>query len=250
MKILVTILQCRRVVLPHLFMEYSLPMMKKIPGIDINVHLIQHDAPKNFKSRMATSSYPIEKETLVNQWTKKGKYSGAIITSHNEFCSGDPSIPSWRKGFEYALESDADFFLWLEDDAFVYDTDCNLWPEILKDSLIGFYRDQPNGYIRNAHYVCNKKFVKLFLPFLRDQSLWNIHASIFSDEKNRVLNIDAPRMESMITKLAGTSKKGLNSDFAGRYSSRPEGQQKLKKLIQRVCPADASMLSIDFPTIS
>lgn len=249
MKILVTILQCRRVVLPHLFIKYAVPMMQKIPGVEVSVHIIQHSAPKDLSSRMATSSYPIEKENLVREWTKEGKYQGALITTHEESCTADPSLPSWQKGYEYALQTDADFYMWLEDDAFVYDRNCGLWPDVLKGALVGFYRDEPDGYIRNAHYVCNKEFVKYFLPFLQDTSLWNIKISIFSDEEKRILNLDAPRMEPRITKLAGTRKIKLDSKCAARYSKKQENQARLKELLTNICPDELHLLSIDFPDL-
>ena len=119
----------------------------------------------------------------------------------------------------------------------------------MKNSNLGYYRDQPNSYIRNAHYVCNRKFIKLFLPLIHDRSLWNINTSIFKDEKNRILNIDAPRMESMLTKYAGTNKTQLDIKCAARYSSKKENQTKIKELVNNICPQDVQLLSIDFPDI-
>ncbi len=225
-------------------------MMEKKIGKKIEVHLVQHNFPINLKSRMATSLYPTEREQLVQNWTAEGKYGDSIITRHQIQNLPDPALPSWQIGFKHAINSDADFFLWLEDDAFVYDESCDLWPTLLQDVLVGSYRSEPHGYIRNAHYVCARQFVEKFIPVLENTSSWNIHKSIFSDEKNKILNKDAPRMESALTKHAGSEWVKLNSSYAGRYSSKTEGRKYLFNLLKKVCPDELDLIFLDFPDTS
>jgi hypothetical protein len=247
MKTLVTIIQCRRVVLPHLFARYSLPMMLGKLGGDVGFNLIQHCCPPSITSRMETSKYPVEKEELVRQWSASGKFGAAKIIRHGEANSRDPALASWRIGFEQALKSQAELFLWMEDDAFVYDPDCDKWSSLLGKARVGSYRREPFGYIRNAHYVCTRPFVEEFLPLLRDENLWDMSRSIYSDEKRRILDIDAPRMEPMLTKHAGTSLVDLNQNAAARYSHDPARRGPFLGLLARVCPRDLGQLSIDFP---
>jgi hypothetical protein len=251
MKILVTILQCRRVALPFLFIRYSLPMMRSAPGCSVHVHLIQHEYLLDNINAHETSKLPRSKQQVVAEWTDAGRYAGAIITRHAEQFSQYPSIPSRRIAVEFAACHDHDLHLWLEDDAFVYDEACGNWSDTMGTSLIGAYRENAFGYVNTAHYVCRPELDLQLLPLLREPKNWNLNVSMYTDEcAGKTLNLSSPRIEPTITRLAARRVTQLRPSAASRYNVRkPESIFALKRLLDRVCPADLNWLNLDFPDV-
>jgi len=249
MKILVTILQCRRVALPFLFIRYALPMMKSARGCSVCVHLVQHDYLLENTNAHETSMLPASKQRLVAEWTAAGRYAGAIITRHSEQFARYPSIPSRRIAAEFAAHHDHDLHLWLEDDAFVYDEDCGNWADTLGTNLIGAYRENAFGYINTAHYVCRPELDLQLLPLLRESENWNLEVSMYTIEGGRkMLNLSSPRIEPTITRLAEKRVTQFRPAAASRYNTRkPESIVALKSLLNRVCPAELHWLNLDFP---
>jgi hypothetical protein len=249
MKILITILQCRRVALPFLFIRHALPMMKAVSGSSVCVHLVQHEYLLEDANPHETSTLPPSKQQLVTEWTKEGRYAGAIITRHSEQFPQYPSIPSRRIAAEFAAKHGPDVHLWLEDDAFVYDEDCGTWSETLGTHLVGAYRENAFGYINAAHYVCRPEIDRQLLLLLRDPDKWNLCASMYIIQNGqKTLNLSSPRIEPTLTRIAAKRIAQLRPTAASRHNARkPESVVALKTLLKRVCPADLHWLALDFP---
>lgn len=252
MNILVTILQCRRVVLPYLFLRYTLPMMRaKIDGV-VTVHLVRHEYLLPDINPHETSRLPVAKELLAREWTEEGRYAPATITTHSEQFARYPSIPSRRIAAEFAERHIHDLHLWLEDDALVYDVDCADWLGIMGENRAAVYRTNAFGYINAAYYLCTSELDNELLAALKEKDRWNLNASMYLNEGGeKILNLDSPRVEPLLTKLAGKRIAHLRPEAAARHNSRkPESTAALKSLVERVCPSELGLLAIDFPNVA
>jgi hypothetical protein len=249
MNILVTILQCRRVALPFLFVRYAVPMMRAQRGCSVCVHIVQHECLLKNINAHETSKLPASKQDLVVEWTEGGRYSGAFITRHSEQFERYPSIPSRRIAAEFAARQTYDLHLWLEDDAFVYDVDCARWSENLDANVVGSYRENNFGYVNTAHYVCRPSLDIQLLPFLGREEFWDLASSMYMIKDGvKALNLSSPRIEPTITRLATKRIAQLPSCAAARYNARkPESIVGLKRLLRQACSGDLHTLSIDFP---
>ncbi len=150
MRALVTILQCRRVVLPYVFVRYALPRMRAVFPGHLDVVLIQHQALGQGPTRLRSQRLGREREQLVEQWNAEGRYAGAEILRHDTWHAPYPSIPSYHLACRAALQRQVDFHLYLEDDALVLDPDCGRWDELLGSAEVGVYR--PRTHIINSSW--------------------------------------------------------------------------------------------------
>ncbi len=248
MKVVVTILQCKRVALPYIFLKYALPAMRDLCDFEIEPYLIQHIGIDSSDGHLETNRLPNTKLDLVAEWTQSGKYSNAIIIQHNTTFSKYPSLPSVRIGVETAIETKADFHLWLEDDALIFDTHCGDWPNIMGGSFLGVYHAKKEGYVNSAYLLSSIKFDELLLPALQDQTQWDISESMYHNVNGqRMLNIHSKRLEPTIARYSRNRWALLNSDFAARINpNKNQSSVNLYRLVKSLAPESLSLLELDF----
>jgi len=246
MKIVVTIFQCKRVVLPYIFIRYALPKMcARFPG-EIIVYLIQHVGgffgSKNF---LETSMMPKEKLKLVREWTEQGRYEGAKIIQHSESQPHYPHMPSMRKGVEYALEENADFHLWMDDDVIICDEECDKWVDIIGSSDVGVYNDKAE-IINVGYFVSTPKFDRRMLPLMSNRKIW----SIVKDNYDESGKLNPGRIEARLT-LESQSRAYLNETYRARmHRNRKSNAESVRKMVKELSPQEVDLLKIDYPDIA
>ena len=232
MKAVVTIIQSRRAVLPYIFVRHALPRMRaSFPG-HIEAVIIQHRADASGGNpRLESLSSGNDKLELVRQWTSEGRYEGAEIIPHEIVHPPYPSIPSYHLGVQAALDRDADFHVWLEDDALIHDPECGAWDALLGVSEVGAYRRF--HHLNTAYLVTRRAFAERIAPQLADYASWNPQS----------------RAEAFLRSNLRTSRTYLNPAYATRYHHREYPYTGLRYVVQAVralAPNDVSLLDLDF----
>ncbi len=259
MKAVITIFQCKRVVLPYIFIRYCLPKMQQIFPGEMKVFLIQHLANV---SNLCMQSGDIcdSKLDLVKQWSDDDKFSGAEIIRHAEVVPKHPALPSYRIGVETALREHADFHVWLEDDALIFDEECSRWSEIIGEKDVGVYRPRSN-FIHVAYLVSRPDFDKRILEMMETEELWDIGSTKKPFFRKRffrrllsyaTLNLyeygfspPIGHVEYFMTKACKTKKIALNANFAARFHQGIDPQL-IINMVKKVAPSELSLLKVDF----
>ena len=116
-------------------------MRAVFPG-RIDVVLVQHRADASGQNRRLESlRLPRAGLERVRRYTDEGMYEGAEILPHTIVHRPYPSIPSYHLAVEAALGRRADFHVWLEDDALIYDLACGQWHGQFGPREVGVYND-------------------------------------------------------------------------------------------------------------
>ncbi|NJK88217.1 MAG: hypothetical protein HC923_01700 [Myxococcales bacterium] len=127
--------------LPYFFVRYALPQMRVVFPGTIEAVIVRHvRAPRMAGNFLDTNATDAAWDARVEDWTKEGRFEGAEIVTHEIQNPTYPSIPTFHLACRAALERDADFHLWIEDDALVCDLDCATWPERFGSRELGVYR--------------------------------------------------------------------------------------------------------------
>lgn len=232
MKAVVTILQCRRAVLPHLFVKHVLPRMRQwFPG-PVDCVIVQHrvDASggKTALESLAQGSAGI---ATVREWTAAGRYAGAEIIGHEIIHRPYPTVPGYHLAVAAALERGADYHLMLEDDAIVIDPECGRWDERLGRSEVGVYRRFHE--INTAYYVARASFDRRIVARLADYRAFTWKR----------------RMEPFLRSQLRTSRAYLEPSYAVRYHHREYPYTGLRYVVDRIralAPEDVPLLDVDF----
>jgi hypothetical protein len=233
LKLVVTILQARRVVMPYIFVKHALPRMRAaFPG-EIEVVLVQHrslpDAQRADPFLETTKTDPAWGRRVV-EWTDAGKFAGADVVTHEIHNPNYPSIPTFHRACAEALARRADFHLWLEDDALVCDESCGRWPEIFGDREMGVYRYFSE--VNAAFFVSRPGFDERALPGLARYERWT------KDE----------RIERYLRRQLRTPRAHLNPAHAVRSHRNPfpyTGVRFVAEMVRRIAPEDAHLLDIE-----
>jgi hypothetical protein len=175
MKCVVTIIQNKRVALPFIFGRYCLPKMRKVFGGQMELYHIFHDLHVKDDELESNRSHGLEHLDRVNHFIKKGLFSEAFIVRHQERNIEHLAIPSFLKAARIAIRENADFHVWLEDDAIILDKECNKWKDDLKNADVGLYRDTRwQKMINCAFFVSTREFdkrmVNIFSDYQRDNT--------------------------------------------------------------------------------
>ncbi|MGD8862913.1 MAG: hypothetical protein PVI30_23065 [Myxococcales bacterium] len=234
MKAVVTILQCRRVALPHVMARYVVPRMREtFPG-EVELVIIQHRADAsggNARLETNRAGTADERLALVRRWTEEGRYEGAHIVPHEINHPPYPSIPSTHLSVREALDRDADFHLWLEDDALVDDTDCDRWDALLGGTEVGVYRRFQ--HLNSAFLLTRPSFDRRIVDKLGDYGFWNPRS----------------RLEVELRRNMRTRRTYLPMRHAVRYHHRYYPYTGLRYVVQRVreiAPEALPLLDEDF----
>lgn len=232
LKAVVTILQCRRAVLPHLFIRYALPKMQAVfPGV-LSCVVIQHRADASGgNSRLETLKNGSSGFDLVRKFTEDGMYDGADIIAHEIVHKPYPSIPSYHLGVKTALDRGADFHLWLEDDALVYDPECGAWDQLLGPREVGVYWRFHE--LNSAYLLTRRSFAERILQPLSDYSKWTPRS----------------RIEAFLRRSLRTSRTHLNYSYATRYHHHEYpygGLRYVAAKVRQLAPEAAHLLDLDF----
>lgn len=225
-------MQCRRVVLPYLFVRYCWPAMQEAFGGELSVVLVQHEARTQRFGRLKSTQLGQERQQLVRRWTEEGRYAGAEIVRHDEWHEPYPSLPSVRHCAEIALAKGADFHLWMEDDTLVLDRECGSWETRLGSAEVGVYRSATH-LINSCFFVSRPRFDQRLLPRLR--RLWTFQR--FS------------RLESWLRKMHPGEPAVLKPEDAVRdhHKEYPfTGMRYLVDKVLEIAPDEVGLLEIDF----
>lgn len=232
LRAVVTILQCRRAVLPHIFIKYVLPRMQAVFPGHLACVVVQHrvDAsggnPRLESLGMGNAGFD-----LVREFTAEGRYEGADILSHTIVHKPYPSIPSYHFAVQAALDRCADFHLWLEDDALVYDPDCSYWDELLGPSEVGVYWRFHE--LNSAYLLTRRRFDDRIVKPLSDYARWTPRS----------------RIEAFLRRSLRTSRAHLNYAHATRYHRHEypyAGLRYVAAKVRELAPEAAPLLDLEF----
>jgi hypothetical protein len=262
-KAVVTIFQCKRVVLPHLFLRHGLPRMRDVFPGEMRAHLIQHVAgvaPEG--STMGSARLPDDRLERVRRWTAEGRFEGATIERHTTRFDPHPALPSYRLGVELALREGADLHVWLEDDALIFDPECDTWPERLRDRDVGVFRRAEHVHV--AYLVSRPEFDRRLRDLMRREELWSIDrthpvpwpARIVRALRRRLGREVPPyrpkrwrpgpgHVEHYTTLACEGGRAHLPEDAAARIHPGTDSAA-LVRLVRRMAPGEESLLEVDF----
>ena len=230
MKVVVTILQARRAVLPYIFLKHVLPRMRRMIDGQVEVAIIQHrKIPRNADTFLATNKTAGGTQRVAD-WTRSGRFEAATIIGHDIEHPPYPSIPSFHLACEAALERRADYHLWLEDDALVWDEECDRWPEIFGPREIGVYRSF--SAINASYFVSRPDFDQRILSGLADYGHWS---------RKR-------RLEPWLWQNLRTRRVRLSPRYAVRTHFREypfTGDRFVVDMVRRLCPQDLQLLDLE-----
>ncbi len=248
LKAVVTVFQCKRVVFPHLFLTHALPRMQSIFPGEIEAFLIQHVGgfSDDVRTRSETVKLDWDRLQLVQEWTEAGRYPNATIIRHSDSQPLYPHMPSFRRGLEIAVEREADFHLWLEDDALVYDTECHRWPELLANQYVGDY--EAHELVHVAYTVTTLAFDRKILPLIaNNRDLWKVRGQNY----DRRGNFKPWKVEARLATESTGRRVQLNPRHAARVHresrlKRWAGKERCLKIIGEICPREAELFDVDF----
>ena len=244
MKCVVTILQNKRVALPFLFGKYSLPAMRKAFGGEVKLYHIFHDMHVEDKQLQSNKVYDLSDVNRVWEFIYRGFYNEAKFVPHQEVNTELLSLPSMMKAAEVAIEEKADFHLWLEDDAIVYDLECGKWAELMKGATVGLYRSTVKQQMINpSFFVSTVEYDRKLLEALKD----------YKKEPHEKFAQYGSQIEHLLWTLCENPVL-LNSAAAQRhhpYGTKwsvwlPELKEWLKSTIPDIQPEHVGLLDIDF----
>ena len=167
---LITILQNKRISLPYIFNKYCFPMMKeRFNGRILYYHILHnlHDSKHNLFSNKQLCENKLK---LVEEYIKQEKFKNAHILSHERTSAAWPALHSVKIAAN-CLGSIGfyDFHLWMEDDAIIYDTDCDQWATILGSADVGLYRNtDKKQMINTAYFLSTPEFDHRILRILEE----------------------------------------------------------------------------------
>ncbi len=231
-KAVITIFQCRRAVLPHIFVKYALPKMQAVFPGEMECVIIQHrvDASGG-NQRMESLRDQGAGLDRVRQFTDEGRYAGAEIIGHEIVHKPYPSIPSYHLGVKTALERGADFHIWLEDDALIFDPDCARWDELLGPREVGVYWRFHE--INSAYLLTRRTFAERICGPLSQYEKWK----------------PGSRIEAFLRRSLRTSRAHLDYSHAVRWHNHIYPYAGLPYLAQKVrelAPEAARLLDLEF----
>jgi hypothetical protein len=235
MKVVVTITQCRRAVLPWIFVEYVLPEMRRLFPGTVEAVIIQHRADASGGNTGLESLQHGSVEyglALVRRWTAEGRYAAADIVAHDIVHRPYPSIPSYHLAVREALARNADFHLWMEDDALVFDRQCGQWDRILGGTEVGCYR-RHSAHLHSAYLLTRPSFDHRILLPLADYERWSWRH----------------RIEPFLRQHQRTRRTLLRRHYAVRYHHRYypyTGLRYVVDALREIAPGAAPLLDLDF----
>jgi hypothetical protein len=232
LRTVVTIIQCRRAVLPHIFIRYALPAMRRVFPGQIDVVLVQHrvDASGD-NTRLESLRSGTAGLERVRRYTENGMYEGAEILAHEIVHRPYPSIPSYHLAVEAALSRQADFHVWLEDDALIYDLACGRWDELLGPREVGVY----NRFhaLNTAYLVTRRRFAERIVGKLSRYDEWH----------------QGTRLEVYLRQSMRTSRVYLERSAATRYHHHEYLHASLRyvaEAVRQIAPDAVHLLDEDF----
>lgn len=232
MRAVVTIIQCRRAVLPYIFVRHVFPKMRAWFGGRMDVVIIQHRADaRGGNRRLESLKQGTKGLELVRQFTEEGRYEGAEIIGHEIIHKPYPSIPSFHMGVKAALDRNADFHLWLEDDALIVDPECCRWDERLGPREVGVYN---TFHALNPAYLLTRRSfdARIVGPLSRYED-WR----------------ESSRFEVFLRRKMRTSRVHFDRSYATRnhYHVYPyAGLRYVAERVRQLAPEDAHLLDLDF----
>lgn len=241
MKAIITIFQCKRVVLPYIFTRYCYPIMKEsFPG-DLELNIIQHVGgfTKKPLTHLVTSRMDNNKLKLVQEWTDAGRYAGANIIQHKEKWPRYPHMPSFKRGVELAVNGNFDYHIWLEDDALIFSDDCSKWCNI-EDGYIATCNS--SKIVCVAFMLTTLGFDKQILPLVSNKNIWKLGGTNF----NKDGTLKPCRVEARFALEAGDKRVPFRVWRARMHKNKQEPRQKLSEFISWIAPGKEKLLEIDF----
>lgn len=261
-KVVVTICQTKRTVLPYFNIKYTLPKMESISNFEFKVFLIQHCQVADFldstKCYYETKKISNDAFDRVQEWTKQNRYcwnhydenqrkwiNKVTIIKHAERLGRYPSLPSMRKGIEKAIEEDADFHIWLEDDAIICDRDIQMWSQLIPNGSIATYdywEENGSRFMKSAWVITTKDFDKRILPYFSERNNWNCRKGLVNNNSQVT-----ERLEGALAYLGGEHIVKLSK--AGRVARihLDNNMNEVVNLIKGFAKDEIQLLKSDFP---
>ncbi len=236
MNVVVTITQSHRVALPYIFIRHVLPRLRAcFPG-EIEVVLIQHRVDASgggttLESLRAAGA--AEKLARVRTWTEEGRFVGATVVGHEIVHRPYPLIPSVHLGVRAALERRADFHLWLQDDALVFDEEIAHWPERLAGHEVGVYAPTPQ-ILHPAFLVTRPAFDRRIIGPLENYAAWTWGRT---------------PLETFLRRNLRTRRAYLPRHYAVRSHPREypyTGIRYVVTAVKKIAPGAVPLLDLDF----
>lgn len=232
LRAVVTIVQYCRAVLPHIFIRHVLPAMRAVFPGQIDVVIVQHRADASGENhRLASLRASSRGMDRVRRYTAEGMYEGAEIVPHEIVHRPYPSIPSYHLAVQAALARNADFHVWLEDDALIHDLACGRWDELLGPREVGVYTRF--HALNSAYLVTRRRFAERIVGPLSQYQDWH----------------QGKRIEVFLRRSLRTSRVYLDPSSATRYHAieHPNaGLRYVVEVVRRIAPDAIHLLDDDF----
>lgn len=251
-KVIFTVFQCKRVVLPYFFSKYSFPKMRESFDGEMEGFLIQHLGCSG--QRQATKHYfetkklPEEKLQIVQDWTRAGYYSNLKVISHSIWLGRYPSLPSIRIGLETSEREGADYLVWLEDDAILYMLDWNDLLSKIPQGYVGYFQSFKNRgkgfFLKSCWLILSRGFIEETKHYFLNDSNWNCRKDFWKKEEQVGF-----RLESALGLLAKDKCIQLESTMAKRIHLDKNYEELLALLKAFVPTEEFKKLKIDFPLV-
>lgn len=234
-KLVITILQCKRVAAPYFFINYVYPKWKEILKDNVELVLIQHKSNIQKGQFGETNKLPDDRIQLVEDWTKKGRFSHADIVEFDIIHNNYSTIPGYYMMTQAAINRGADLHLWLEDDAIVFDPNPKNWDHILGTREIGVWGNY--AQLNIAHLLTRSTYDRRIFEGLKNYQRW--------DSKHLLKR----NIEPWLRSKKKTSRAYLPPEYCVRSHIRnyPNcGLRYLADVVRNLAPDEAEILDIDY----
>lgn len=245
MRLLVAISQSKRVVLPHLFLKYSLPAIQKVVQADALVaqHLYSSKAAQSVKCYYETRKMPERHFGTVRQWIREEKFAPAQLVQTTEYRGAYPSLHNWQKILTQAQQYD--YTLVLEDDAFLYEENCQQWFDLVASKQLGAFENfekQGIPLVKSAWVLFGREFVEGILPHFMDWKNWNCRQAIVLKGKP-----NPRRLESALALFSEGKRVSLDNATVARVHSGKNWEKLIPLLLRAgATQEEIKLLSIDY----
>lgn len=241
-KCVITITQNKRVALPFIFGKYILPRMKESFG-EVKLFHVFHNLHVRHGQLESNRDYGLEALGRVRYFIGNKKFNEAIVVDHQEVNLNHLILPSLIMCADIAIKEKADYHLWLQDDAIVFDKDCHLWQFIMKGKDVGLYRNTFGQQMINlAFFLSNTDFSKKLLPSLKE----------YVRDNSRDWGPVGSQMEHLFWNTCSNPVL-LNKDYATRHHiggkwtfTAEDLKVKLKEMIPEITEEDLGLVDLDF----
>jgi hypothetical protein len=253
MRCVVTIVQNKRIAMPYIFGKYCLPVMREQFHGDVQLYHVFHDCHIS-GSAMASNKVDETHVQKVRAAIDDGMFSHAKIIKHHEINEDWPALPSFVLAATLIPKVvNADFHLWLEDDAIVYDPDCGSWAITLGSHDVGLYQNTNEKQMINTAYFLSTnefdvRFSRMLTEFKRTLQIPQTAKGAWDNYTGRGSLIEHCAWRAARSAVYLGPNKAFRHHPHPRYTKdRAMVHAWLENTIPNITADDLALLALDFP---